>query len=63
MKLLLTVPEAAVVAKRHPVTVYKWIRDGRLSAERSAKGLLVMGSDVERVAATTRRGRPRNNIR
>lgn len=58
MKPLLTVAEAAVLVRRHPQTIYRWISSGKLRAHESERGLLVQARDVQRVAGSTRRGRP-----
>ena len=60
MKQLLTVAEAAALVKRDPSRIYAWIEQGRLRSFDGAEGMMVRPADAQKVAATSRRGRPRS---
>jgi excisionase family DNA binding protein len=47
---MLTVPEAARRAGRHPETIRRWIRSGRLRSERVGTQHLVREEDVDLLA-------------
>ena len=60
--------EASTVLALHYMTVYRYVRTGRLPARRVGGGWLVRRSDLEALAPTPaaptergRRGRPRQN--
>ena len=46
---MVDVQQAAAVAGRDPETIRRWIRSGRLSAQRRANCLLVLRVEVERL--------------
>ena len=43
---LLTIPDAAVILKRTPLTVNRMVHDGRLKAERYGRMFLIDPSDI-----------------
>ena len=47
---MLTVPEAARRAQRNPETIRRWIRDGRLAAQRIGTQYLVEEAAVDALA-------------
>jgi excisionase family DNA binding protein len=51
---MLTVPEAARRVRRNPETVRRWIRSGRLAAERVGTQHLVREDDLDAVASPDR---------
>lgn len=51
---MLTVPEAARRIGRNPETVRRWIRSGRLAADRVGTQHLVREDDLDAVATPTR---------
>jgi excisionase family DNA binding protein len=51
---MLTVPEAARRVGRNPETVRRWIRSGRLPADRVGTQHLVREDDLDEVASPTR---------
>jgi excisionase family DNA binding protein len=50
---MVDVREAAVIAGRDPETIRRWIRAGRLTAQRQGNRLIVPRSQVERLAGST----------
>ena len=48
---LMDLARAAVLVRRDPETVRRWVRSGRLAAQRHGRRWLVARSDVERIAA------------
>lgn len=44
---LMTAKEAAAYLKVHPVTLYVWHRDGKISAERAGRNLRFRKSDLD----------------
>lgn len=60
MKQLLTIKEAAALVKRDRSRIYAWIDQHRLRSFETDEGLKVRAVDVQRTAADTRRGRPRD---
>jgi predicted site-specific integrase-resolvase len=59
VKEWLTIPEAAALVGRDKTNVYAWIRAGRLTTRNAADGTMeVRATDVTRVEATVKRGRP-----
>lgn len=52
---LIDVRRAAALVGRHPETIRRWIRAGRLAATRRGRRLLVAGSAVLRIAGATDR--------
>jgi predicted site-specific integrase-resolvase len=64
MKEWLTVPEAALLVGRDKSSIWKWVRAGKLRARTNELGTReVRASDVRRVEANTRRGRPTGTAR
>ena len=60
MKEWLTVKEAALVVGRHTSRIYRWIDNGTLASRVDVSGVvLVAASDVLKVEAVTKRGRPK----
>lgn len=49
--MMVTVPEAARRTGRHPETVRRWIREGRLAAEKVGTQYLVDEGDLEAMVA------------
>lgn len=49
---MVDVQEAATIAGRDPETIRRWIRSGRLAAQRRANRLLVPRGDVERLVGS-----------
>ena len=53
---MVDVQEAATIAGRDPETIRRWVRSGRLAAQRRANRLLVPRLDVERLAGVQASG-------
>jgi hypothetical protein len=58
---MVDVQEAATIAGRDPETIRRWIRSGRLAAQRRANRLLVPRVDVERLVGI-QASRPRMSL-
>lgn len=62
MSTWITVPQAALMAGRSEKTIYRWIRERRLSTVLGESGRnLVSGLAVMDLEATVTRGRPRTS--
>lgn len=58
-KAELTIAEAAALTGKSTDTLYRWIRNGRLTAEDTTDGPIVQTDAVLAAAAKVRPGRPR----
>jgi excisionase family DNA binding protein len=53
-----SIKEAATILKRHPQTLRRWIREGKLSATRVGKQFGVRREDLEQIAQLSRPQEP-----
>lgn len=63
MKEWLSIAEAAVIAGKEPRTIYRWVQSGRLASRVAQDGTTeVAATEVLKVEAATKRGRPRGSV-